>query len=143
MFGIRFYIILKLPETRMEDFLIKVRPIDPNFHFYVLFGSLVEGLERSIAVREVSGSISGRGGHKNLCGLREPSEYVSSIHLIHTITRQDQHNNTLTNALYIGTGSRSVPSRCRSLISSRMTYNVVCCISEKKCPSTRNTWPPL
>ena len=31
----------------------------------------------TVAVREVLGSIPGRGGHKNLCGGKEPSDYVS------------------------------------------------------------------
>ena len=47
-------------------------------------------------------------------------------------------NNTttlLTNPLHVGTGSRSVPTRYRSLISSRTTYSVICCMPEKKVSS--------
>ena len=41
-------------------------------------GALVaEGLERAFAVRKVSGSIPGRGEHKNLRGRRGPSDYFS------------------------------------------------------------------
>ena len=39
---------------------------------------MTEWLESAVAVREVSGSIPGWGGHKNLCGRRETSDYVSS-----------------------------------------------------------------
>ena len=35
---------------------------------------MAELLERAVAVREVSGSSPDRGGHKNLCGLRELSD---------------------------------------------------------------------
>ena len=48
---------------------------------------------------------------------------------------QSAKNNTgslLINALHVGTGSRSVPTRFRSFISSGMTYIVICCMSEKK-----------
>ena len=60
-----------------------------------------------------------------------------SIHLIHAIQNQEQHNNTPNkNDLHVGTGSRSVPTRYLSLISSRMTYSVICCMSEKKVSSS-------
>ena len=36
-----------------------------------------EGLEFAVAVREVSGLRPVRGGHKNICGRRELSDYVS------------------------------------------------------------------
>ena len=35
-----------------------------------------EWLKCAVAGREVSGASPGRGGHNNLCGLREPSYYV-------------------------------------------------------------------
>ena len=38
---------------------------------------MAEWLGRAVAVLEVLGSIPGRGGHKNLCRHREPSDYVS------------------------------------------------------------------
>ena len=37
---------------------------------------MAELLERGVTVWEVSGSSPGRGGHKNLCRRREPSDYV-------------------------------------------------------------------
>ena len=49
----------------------------------------------------------------------------------------------ITNALHFGTGSRSVPTKCSSLISSRMTFSGVCCMYEKRFPPTSYTWPPL
>ena len=38
---------------------------------------MAEWLERAVAVREISGSIPCRGGHKPLCIRRKPSGYVS------------------------------------------------------------------
>ena len=38
---------------------------------------MVELLDRAVAVWEVSGSSPGRGGHTNVCGRRELSDYVS------------------------------------------------------------------
>ena len=38
---------------------------------------MTEWLERAVAVREVSGSIPGRCGHKNLSERREPPDDVS------------------------------------------------------------------
>ena len=64
---------------------------------------MVEWVEGAFAVREVSGSIQGRGGTKTFAnvgnlltmsvsaGLSKDSGY---IHLIHTIQSQEQHNNT-------------------------------------------------
>ena len=39
--------------------------------------AVAEWLERTVAMRQVLDSIPGRGGHKNLCGSREPSDYFS------------------------------------------------------------------
>ena len=36
-----------------------------------------EWLERTLVVREISGSISGWRGNKNLCGRRGSSDYIS------------------------------------------------------------------
>ena len=49
---------------------------------------MAEWLKRAVAVRKVSGSNPGRGGHKNLCGRREPSDYVS---LRRAVKRQRFH----------------------------------------------------
>ena len=47
-------------------------------HEYMNIWSLGGRVARACACgMEVSGSIPGRGGHKNLCGGREPSDYVS------------------------------------------------------------------
>ena len=69
----------------------------------------------------------------NLCGNRKPDS-VSFRRAVerrrfHTHdTKPRQHNNTITNALHFGTGSRSVTTRCRSPLSSRMTNmpSIVC-----------------
>ena len=64
---------------------------------------VVEWLERAVAVREISGSIPGRGRHKKtfaevgylLTTLFSVwlSKDSRSIHSIHTIQSQEQHNN--------------------------------------------------
>ena len=109
------------------------------FLYLVHEASVAEWLERAVAVQEISGSSPGQLGHKNLCGIRNllttsVSAWLSkdsgSIHFIHTIISQD-NTTLLTNALNFRTGSRSVPTRRRSLISSHMTYSGVCCMSEK------------
>ena len=95
-------------------------------------------VERVVAVREVSRSSPGRGGHG------EPSDYVSFRRAVerqrfHTINTHDTNPRTTQQyslqITYVGTGSRSVPTRCHSLISSRMTYSAVFCISEKNVSS--------
>ena len=62
-----------------------------------------------------------------------PSKDSGSIHLIHTIESQEQHNNTL----YTLELDLVVPSHQLSLISSRITYSAICCMSEKSF-----SWPP-
>ena len=80
-------------------------------------------LEHAVALREVSGLIPYRGGHKNLCGRREPFNYVSFCVVVKDNgsillnTRYKAKNNTTTfptNTLHVGIGSRSVPNRYRS-----------------------------
>ena len=105
--------------------------------------SMAEWLEREVVVREVSVSSPGWGRHKkNLYGCREPSDYVIFCRAVkrqwfHTHNTHDTKPITtlLTNALRVVTGSRSVPTRWPSLISSRMTNSVICCMSEKKVSS--------
>ena len=51
-------------------------------------------LEHAVAMREVSGSSPGQGGHKNLCRHREPSDYISFRNAIkrqrfHTLNTHD------------------------------------------------------
>ena len=81
------------------------------------------------------------------CGRRKPSDYVSFRRAVewqrfHTLNKHDTKPRTtlLTNALHFGPGYRSVPTRCRSLISSRMTDSVVCL--RKRFPPTSYTWNP-
>ena len=55
---------------------------------------MTELIEHAVTVQEVSGSSLGQGGHKNLCGHREPSDYVSSHRAakrqqFHTLNRHD------------------------------------------------------
>ena len=49
---------------------------------------MAEWLECAVALREVSGASPGQGGHKNLCGCKEPSDYVS---FRRTVERQRFH----------------------------------------------------
>ena len=86
---------------------------------------MAELLEPAGAMREVSGSSPSLGGHKNLCGRREPPDYVSFRRVVkrmplHTLNTHDTKPRTtlLTKALHFGTGFRSVSTRCRSVISS-------------------------
>ena len=73
--------------------------IEPNIYIYR--ASVVEWLERAVAVWEVSGSRPGKGGHKNLSGCKEP-DCVSFCRAVnkqrfHTlITRYKAKNNTTT-----------------------------------------------
>ena len=64
---------------------------------------MAELLEHTVAVREVSSSSPGRGGHKTFANVgnlltTSISAWLSndsdSIHLIHTMQSQEQHNNT-------------------------------------------------
>ena len=70
---------------------------------------MAECLEGAVAVWEVSGLSPGRGGQKNFCGCREPSDYVSFLRAVkrqrfrtlnHTIQSQEQHNSTSLQTLY-------------------------------------------
>ena len=100
-----------------------------------------ERLERAVAVREVSGSSPGQGGQKNLCGRRKLSDYVSFLRAVerqrsHTLNAHDTKPRRTQHFLQnFETRYRSVPTRCRSLVSSRMTYSAVCRMSEKNASS--------
>ena len=88
---------------------------------------MAEWLERAVAVREVSGSNPGRGGHKNLCWRREPSGYVSFRRAVkwqrfHALNTLNTKPRTTQHSLHVRTGFRSVPTRCRSLISFRIHH---------------------
>ena len=72
------------------------------FYFNITGSSVAEWLERAVVVLEVSGSSPSRVRQKNLCGRREPSDYISfrkavkgqRFHALkQTIQRQVQHNN--------------------------------------------------
>ena len=104
---------------------------------------MAERLEREVAVLEAFGSSTGEVDTKTFAHIKDLlttsvsaglSKDSISIHLIHTIRSQDE-TTLLTNALHVRTESRSAPTRCRSLISSRMTYSAVCCMSAKKASS--------
>ena len=61
--------------------------------------SVAEWLDRAVAVREVSGLSPDRDGHKNLCGRREPSNYVSfhrdvERQRFHTLNTHNTNKNT-------------------------------------------------
>ena len=112
---------------------------------YIYRASVTQLLVRAIAVREVPGSSHGRCRHKNLCRRREPSDSVSFRRAVkrrrfHTLNTHDtkpkQHNNTPYKRLHVGTGPRSVPTRCRLVISSRMTNRAICCVPERRFPPT-------
>ena len=87
-------------------------------------GQVAKWLERTLTIREVSGSIQGLDGHKNLCGDREPSDYVSlrkavKIQRFHTRKIYDTRpratqQHFLTKTIQIRTGSRSTPNIWRS-----------------------------
>ena len=73
---------------------------------------MAEWLEHAVAVREVSGSSPGQTGRKNLCGRREPSDYVSFRKAVkrqwfhnrkHTIQSLEQHHHFLTKDVHLGT----------------------------------------
>ena len=52
--------------------------LNSNYNIYIEpRWSSGQPLERALAVREVLDSLSGRGGHKNRWGRKEPSDYVS------------------------------------------------------------------
>ena len=96
--------------------------------------SVAEWLERVVAVREVSGFSSGLGGRKNICRRKGTSNYVSfrmaverrQFNTLNTHdTKPRNHNNTSYKCLTHWKWISIDPTRCRSLISSRMTY-VVC-----------------
>ena len=103
-----------------------------------------ELLEFAIAVQKVSGSISGRGSHKNLCGCRGPSGYVSFLRGVkrqwfHTVnTRYTSKNNTTTFPYKRFTlwNWISIRSQQMALISSGMINSAICCTSEKRFPPT-------
>ena len=96
-------------------------------------------------VWEISGSSTGRGGHKNLSKRREPSKYVSfrraverqRFHTLHTHDTKAKNNTTtlLTNALHVGTGYRSF--RPKWPMAPSVVY------LRKSFPSTIYTWPSL
>ena len=65
------------------------------------------------------------------------SKDSGSLQLIHTIQRTTQQQ--FTNGLHIRAGSRSVPTRCRSPISSRM----INCKLEKRLSTKWYPQPPL
>ena len=60
---------------------------------------------------------------------------------IHKATKNKHYNKSLqrfyTTSLLrsVGAGSRSVPTRCHSVITSRMNYSGICRMSEEKVPS--------
>ena len=128
--------LLSFPNTSLLYFL--------KYNFSIIYGtSEAEWLK---CRAEVSGSSPGRGRHKGLCGRREPSDYVSFRRAVerprfHTLnTNHTMPRTTLiTNALHVRTGSRFVPTRCHSLVSSRMTYRAICCMSEKRFPPASYT----
>ena len=77
---------------------------------------MAEPLECAVAVREISGSSQNRGRHNNLCGLREPSDYVG---LRRAVERQwfhtlNTHDTKPRATQHVGTESWSVPTRYRS-----------------------------
>ena len=81
------YLNLRRPPSRLKTF-----PLHQG-------ASVAEWLERAVTVREVSGSIPGRGGHKTHCrrrvyvNIRRAVERQRFHNLIHTIQSQEQHNN--------------------------------------------------
>ena len=70
-----------------------------------------------------------------LLSLPPPQNLVFTFNTHDTKPRTIQQH-SFQNAFHVGTGSRSVPTRCRLIISSRMTNGAICCMSEKGFPPT-------
>ena len=60
---------------------------------------MAEFLERTVTMQKVMGSSPGGGGHKNYCGRRKPSDYVSFRRAVerqqfHTLNTHDTEPRT-------------------------------------------------
>ena len=107
---------------------------------------MAEWLERTVAAREVSGFESRPRWTKTFANVGNLLTTSVSAGLskdwFHTLnTHNTKPRTTQQHFLHIGTGSRSVPTRCCLLISSRMTNGGICCMSEKKVLPTSYTDP--
>ena len=111
---------------------------------------MVDWLERAVAVREISDSSPGRGGHKTFANVGNHLASSVSAGLskdkLRTLNTHDtkprkiqQHSLKTPYTLELDLD----PFHQMSFISSRRTFSSIYCISEKRFPPSSYTWPPL